>query len=155
MFGRYSQRAARVIVRAQDEARQLNTLVVGTEHLLVALLKDGQGVAVKALQNLGVDVDRLRSEVEGLLERGTAAPTGEIAFTPRGKAVIMEHAVEEARGLGHQYVGTEHLLLGLLRDAGSAAAKALVQAGARADQVRAETVRLLHGGGTTPPPPTV
>lgn len=154
MFGHYSERAARVITNAQDEARHLNTALVGTEHLLAALLKDAQSIAVKALCNLGIDVDGLRATTEGLLERGTNAPAGQITFTPACKSVIMEHATEEARALGHNYVGTEHLLLGLLRDAGSVTAGALVRAGATVDQVRAETVRLLQGGGTAPPPPS-
>ncbi len=152
MFGRYSERAQRVIILAQDEARRLNYNYVGTEHLLLGLLRENQGIAAKALQNLGVDLDQVRQEIEKTLGRGTAPPSGEIQFTPRGKKVIMELAIDEARNLGHSYVGTEHLLLGLIREGECAAARLLENMGADLERVRREVTKLL-GAPTQQPQP--
>lgn len=143
MFGRYSERAARVIKFAQDEARHLNYNYTGTEHLLLGLLREHEGFAARALRNLGVDLDQVRAEIEKLLGRGSAPPAGEMQFTPRGKKVIMDLAIEEARNLGHSYVGTEHLLLGLLREAECAAAHTLNNMGADLERTRQEVVKLL------------
>jgi ATP-dependent Clp protease ATP-binding subunit ClpC len=152
MFGRYSDRAQRVIILAQDEARRLNYNYVGTEHLLLGLIREGTGIAAKALQNLGIDLEQVRAEIEKTLGRGTAPPTGEIQFTPRGKKVIMELAIEEARNLGHSYVGTEHLLLGLIREGECAAARLLENMGADLERVR-RVVRTPAGPPSPPPPP--
>jgi len=152
MFGRYSERAQRVIILAQDEARRLNYNYVGTEHLLLGLIREGTGIAAKALQNLGVDLDQVRSEIEKTLGRGTAPPTGDIQFTPRGKKVIMELAIEEARSLGHSYVGTEHLLLGLIREGECAAARLLENMGADLERVRREVTKLLGSPMQQPQP---
>lgn len=143
MFGRYSDRAQRVIILAQDEARRLNYNYVGTEHLLLGLIREGQGIAAKALQNLGIDLDQVRGEIEKTLGRGTAPPSGDVQFTPRGKKVIMELAIDEARNLGHSYVGTEHLLLGLIREGECAAARLLENMGADLERVRREVTKLL------------
>ncbi len=143
MFGRYSDRAQKVIILAQDEARRLNYNYVGTEHLLLGLIREGTGIAAKALQNLGVDLDQVRAEIEKTLGRGTTPPTGEIQYTPRGKKVIMELALDEARNLGHSYVGTEHLLLGLIREGECAAARLLENMGADLERVRREVTKML------------
>ncbi len=143
MFGRYLDRAQRVILVAQQEARRLNYRYVSTEHLLLGLLREEGGMAAGALKNLGIDLEHVRSEIEKRLGRGTSPPTGELQFTPRGKKVIMELAVEEARALGHAYVGTEHLLLGLIREGECPAAQVLAQAGADTERVRVEVVKLL------------
>ena len=143
MFGRYSERAQRVIILAQDEARRLNYNYVGTEHLLLGLIREGTGIAAKALQNLGVDLDQVRSAMEKTLGRGTAPPSAEMQFTLGAKKVMMELAIEEARDLGHSYVGTEHLLLGLLREGESAAAHLRESLGVDLEPVRFEVTRLL------------
>lgn len=143
MFGRYSERAQKVIILAQDEARRLNYNYCGTEHLLLGLLREHQGIAAKALENMGVELAGLRTEVEKMLGRGTAPPAGELQFTPRSKKVIMELAIEEARQLGHAYVGTEHLLLGILREGQCAAARLLDNMGADVERTRLEVTKLL------------
>jgi len=140
---RYSERAQRVIILAQEEARRLNYKYVGTEHLLLGLIREGSGIAGKALQNLGVNLDQVRSEIERMLGRGAAPPVGDIQFTPRGKNVVMELAIEESMGLGHSYVGTEHLLLGLIREGECAAARLLENMGADLERVRREVIKLL------------
>ncbi len=149
MFGRYSDRAQKVILLAQEEARRLNYNYVGTEHLLLGLTREETGLAAKALQNLGISLEQVRAEIEKTLGRGTAAPTEDFQFTPRGKKVIMELAVEEARSLGHTYIGTEHLLLGLIREGECAAARLLENMGADLERVRREVIKLL--GSPVPP----
>jgi len=149
MFGRYSERAQRVIVLAQEEARRLNYNYVGTEHLLLGLIREGTGIAAKALQSLGINLDQVRGEVEKIIGRGNAPMTGEIGYTPRAKKVVMELAPEEARLLGHNYVGTEHILLGLIREGEGVAARVLENMGADLDKVRQQVIKLL-GGGTVP-----
>ncbi len=143
MFGRYSDRAQRVILLAQEEARRLNYSYVSTEHLLLGLLREEGGVAARALKNLGIDLEQVRSEIEKSLGRGTSPPTGEPQYTPRGKKVIMELALEEARALGHSYVGTEHLLLGLIREGECTAARLLENMGADLERVRREVMKLV------------
>ncbi|MDI3270312.1 MAG: Clp protease N-terminal domain-containing protein, partial [Bacillota bacterium] len=101
MYNRYSERAQRVIYLAQEEARRLNYNYVGTEHLLLGLIREGSGIAARALQNLGIDLQKVREEVEKMVGRGNQPVTGEIGYTPRAKKVVMELALEEARQLGH------------------------------------------------------
>ncbi len=150
MFGRYSERAQRVILLAQEEARRLGYNYVGTEHLLLGLIREGTGIAAKAMQNLGIDLDQVRHEVEKIIGRGSGPVGGEIGYTPRAKKVVMELALEEARHLGHNYVGTEHILLGLIREGEGVAARVLENMGADLEKVRREVMRLL--GGTAPQP---
>jgi len=151
MFGRYSERAQRVILLAQEEARRLNYNYVGTEHLLLGLIREGTGIAAKALQSMGINLEQVRAEVEKIIGRGNGPIQGEIGYTPRAKKVVMELAPEEARLLGHNYVGTEHILLGLIREGEGVAAKVLENMGADLDRVRQTVIKLL-GGAATPPP---
>jgi ATP-dependent Clp protease ATP-binding subunit ClpC len=153
MFGRYSERAQRVILLAQEEARRLGYNYVGTEHLLLGLIREGTGIAAKALQNLGIDLEQVRHEVEKIIGRGTGPVGGEIGYTPRAKKVVMELALEEARHLGHNYVGTEHILLGLIREGEGVAARVLENMGAELEKVRREVMRLLGGSAPPPSPP--
>ncbi len=145
MFSRYTERAQRVIVLAQDEARRLNYDYVGTEHLLLGLIREGEGIAAKALQSLGIQLEQVRSEVEKMIGKGSAPTRGEIGFTPRAKKVMVELAIEEARTLGHNYVGTEHILLGLIREGEGVAAQVLINLGAELDRVRNQVIHLLGG----------
>ncbi|QBS37057.1 ATP-dependent Clp protease ATP-binding subunit [Thermaerobacter sp. FW80] len=151
MFGRYSERAQRVILLAQEEARRLNYNYVGTEHLLLGLIREGTGIAAKALQSLGINLEQVRAEVEKIIGRGNGPIQGEIGYTPRAKKVVMELAPEEARLLGHNYVGTEHILLGLIREGEGVAAKVLENMGADLDRVRQTVIKLL-GGSAAPAP---
>lgn len=147
MFGRYSQRAQRVIVLAQEESRRRGTGSVGTGHLMLSLLREGSGIAPKALRSLGLDLDALRQRVEALLPEPRfpgGGPKGEIQFTPHGKSLIMDHASAAARAFGHQYVGTEHLLLGAY-DADPRLAKVLEEAGAVREGIEAAVLRLMGG----------
>ncbi|MFO7171583.1 MAG: ATP-dependent Clp protease ATP-binding subunit [Bacillota bacterium] len=150
MFSRYTERAQRVIVLAQDEARRLGYDYVGTEHLLLGLIREGEGIAAKALQSLGISLEQVRAEVERMIGRGTASPRGEIGFTPRAKKVMVELAIEEARLLGHNYVGTEHILLGLIREGEGVAAQVLQNLGADLERVRNQVIHLLGGVPHTP-----
>ncbi|BDG62120.1 ATP-dependent Clp protease ATP-binding subunit [Caldinitratiruptor microaerophilus] len=155
MFSRYTERAQRVIVLAQDEARRLNYDYVGTEHLLLGLIREGEGIAAKALQSLGISLEQVRAEVEKMIGKGTASARGEIGFTPRAKKVMVELAIEEARLLGHNYVGTEHILLGLIREGEGVAAQVLQNLGADLERVRNQVIHLLggvpHTQGAAPP----
>ena len=144
MFERFTDRARRVVVLAQEEARKLEHDYIGTEHLLLALIREGDGVAAKALRALDVDLDTLRREVEALVGRGQQPSPGHIPFTPRAKKVL-ELALRESVQLGHDYIGTEHLLLGLLREGEGPAAQVLQQRGIELNTVRQEVIRLLHG----------
>jgi hypothetical protein len=144
MFERFTNRARRVVVLAQEEARVLNHNYIGTEHLLLGLIHEGEGVAAGALESLGVSLEAVRGEVEEFIGEGTEAPTGHIPFTPRAKRVI-ELSLREARQLRHNYVGTEHILLGLVREGQGVAAKVLVKLGADLPRVRQEVVQLLAG----------
>jgi ATP-dependent Clp protease ATP-binding subunit ClpA len=144
MFERFTDRARRVVVLAQEEARMLGHDYIGTEHLLLALIHEGEGVAAKALLALDVDLDTLRREVEALVGRGQQATSGHIPFTPRAKKVL-ELALRESVQLGHDYIGTEHLLLGLVRGGEGPAAEVLQQRGIELNTVRQEVIRLLHG----------
>jgi ATP-dependent Clp protease ATP-binding subunit ClpA len=144
MFERFTPRARRVVVLAQEEARTLDHNYIGTEHILLGLIHEGQGVAAKALESLGISLDAVRQQVEEIIGRGQQAPTGHIPFTPRAKKVL-ELSLREAQQLGHEYIGTEHILLGLIREGDGVAAQALVQLGANLNRVRVQVIQLLHG----------
>jgi len=143
MFNRFTERARRVILLAREEAKRLDHDYLGTEHLLLGLIREGEGVAALALQNLGIDLEQVRQEVEKAVGRGGGSLfLGQIPFTPRAKKVL-ELAVTEARNLGHNYIGTEHLLLGLIREGEGVAAQILTNLGADLEKVREEVVALL------------
>ena len=144
MFERFTDRARRVVVLAQEEARMLDHNYIGTEHILLGLIGEGEGVAAKALESLGISLEAVRQEVEEIIGRGQQAPPGHIAFTPRAKKVL-ELALREAQQLGHNYVGTEHILLGLIREGEGVAAQVLVKLGADLERVRQQVIQLLHG----------
>jgi ATP-dependent Clp protease ATP-binding subunit ClpC len=144
MFERFSQRARRVVVLAQEEARMLDHNYIGTEHILLGLIREGEGVAGRALESLGISLEAVRQQVEQIIGRGQQAPSGHIPFTPRAKKVL-ELALREAQQLGHNYIGTEHILLGLIREGSGVAAQVLVKLGADLNRVRQQVIRLLHG----------
>jgi hypothetical protein len=151
MFERFTDRARRVVVLAQEEARLLNHNYVGTEHLLLGLIHEGEGVAARALESLDVSLEAVRARVEEIIGQGQSAPTGHIPFTPRVKKVL-ELSLREALQLGHNYIGTEHILLGLIREGEGVAAQVLVELGAGLDRVRQQVVQLLAGyAGGAPP----
>ena len=141
-FEKFTERARKVLTLAQEEAQRLNHNYIGTEHILLGLVRENEGVAVKVLANLGADPDKVRGAVEFIIGRGERTVSGEIGLTPRAKRVI-ELAVDEARRLNHNYIGTEHLLLGLLREAEGAASSVLESLGVNLDKARAETLRIL------------
>ncbi|MBI4297128.1 MAG: ATP-dependent Clp protease ATP-binding subunit [Chloroflexi bacterium] len=141
-FEKFTERARKVLSLAQEEAQRLNNNYIGTEHILLGLVREGEGVAARVLGNMGVDLDKVRSAVEFIIGRGERAPTGEIGLTPRAKKTI-ELAVDEARRLGHHYIGTEHLLLGLLREGEGVAAGVLESLGVNLEKVRSEVHRVL------------
>jgi ATP-dependent Clp protease ATP-binding subunit ClpC len=144
MFERFTDRARRVIVLAQEEARMLHHGYVGTEHLLLGLIHEGEGVAAKALESLGISLDAVRQQVEEIIGRGQQAPSGHIPFTPRAKKVL-ELSLRESLQLGHNYIGTEHILLGLIREGDGVAAQVLVRLGADLNLVRHEVIQLIAG----------
>lgn len=145
MFERFTERARKVVYLAQQEAARLGHNVVGTEHLLLGLVAEGEGVAAKALESLEINLDRIRGEVEKIIGSGETNPFGEIPFTPRAKRVL-ELAVDEGRQMGHNYVGTEHILLGLIKEGEGVAAQVLKNLGADLEKVRKEVINLLGGG---------
>ena len=145
MFERFTDRARRVVVLAQEEARLLNHNYIGTEHILLGLIHEGEGVAAKALESLGISLEAVRAQVEEIIGQGQSAPTGHIPFTPRAKKVL-ELSLREALQLGHNYIGTEHLLLGLVREADSGAAQVLAGRGADLDSARQAVARQLTTG---------
>ncbi|MBO8141270.1 MAG: ATP-dependent Clp protease ATP-binding subunit [Firmicutes bacterium] len=149
MFGRFTERAQKVVVLSQEEARRLGHNVVGTEHILLGLVAEGEGVAARALQGMGISLDKVRAEVEKVIGKGEMPPQGQITFTPRAKRVL-ELAFDEARQLGHTYIGTEHILLGLIREGEGVAAQVLKNLGADLDKVRRQVVELLGGSGAQP-----
>ncbi len=143
MFNRFTERARKVVILAKEEAKRLNHDYIGTEHLLIGLIKEGQGVAAAVLQNLGLGLDTIRLEVEKLVKPGpTTVISGDIPFTPKAKKVI-ELAMDEARHLGHNYIGTEHLLLGLIREGEGIASQILLNLGLDLARVRSEVMSLL------------
>ena len=161
-FEKFTERARKVLSLSQEEAQRFNHNYIGTEHILLGLVREGEGVAAKVLANLGVDLEKVRSAVEYIIGRGEKSVGQDIGLTPRAKRVI-ELAVDEARRLNHNYIGTEHLLLGLLREEEGVAAGVLESLGVSLDKVRAETVRLLNqsvsqgqpGSRTTSKTPTL
>ena len=144
MFERFTDRARRVIVLAQDEARNLKHKYLGTEHILLGLIREGEGVAAKALEALDISLDDVRVQVIDIIGEGNENPSGHIPFTPRAKKVL-EYALREGLQLGHSYIGTEHLLLGLLREQDGVAAKVLVKLGADLGRVRQQVNQLMSG----------
>ena len=144
MFERFTDRARRVVVLAQEEARMLNHNYIGTEHILLGLIHEGDGVAAKALESLGIAVEGVRQQVEEIIGQGQQAPSGHIPFTPRAKKVL-ELSLREALQLGHNYIGTEHILLGLIREGEGVAAQVLVKLGADLNRVRQQVLQLLSG----------
>ncbi len=148
-FGRFTERARRTLSLAQEEAQRFNHHYIGTEHLLLGLVRQGEGVAVVVLRNLGVELNEVRSRVEFIIGRDDHIVLGDIGLTPRAKKV-MELAVDEARQLGHHYIGTEHILLGLIREGEGIAGGVLEGLGVTLERVREETLRVLGEQGSTP-----
>src|SRR6186713_879655 len=144
MFERFTDRARRVVVLAQEEARMLNHNYIGTEHILLGLIHEGEGVAAKAMESLGISLEAVRSQVEEIIGQGGSSPSGHIPFTPRAKKVL-ELSLREALQLGHNYIGTEHILLGLIREGEGVAAQVLVKLGADLSRVRQQVIQLLSG----------
>ena len=151
MFERFTDRARRVVVLAQEEARHLDHTYIGTEHILLGLIHEGEGVAARALTALDISLEAVRVQVVEIDGHGEEAPTGHIPFTPRAKKVL-ELSLREAMALGHNYIGTEHILLGLIREGGGVAAQVLVKLGADLTRVRQQVIQLLAGypGGAQP-----
>ena len=144
MFERFTDRARRVVVLAQEEAKLLNHNYIGTEHILLGLIHEGEGVAAKALESLGISLDAVREQVQDIIGQGQQQPTGHIPFTPRAKKVL-ELSLREALQLSHSYIGTEHILLGLIREGEGVAAQVLVKLGADLNRVRQQVIQLLSG----------
>jgi ATP-dependent Clp protease ATP-binding subunit ClpC len=142
MFERFTDRARRVVVFAQDEARELDHNFIGTEHILLGLVREGQGVAAKALESLGISLETVRQRTEETIGHGQHAPAGHIPFTPPAKKAL-ELSLRESVQLGHHYIGTEHILLGLIRQGDGVAAQVLTALGADLDRVREQVVQLL------------
>ncbi len=161
MFEKFTDKARRVVVLAQEEAKLLNHNYIGTEHILLGLIHEGEGVAAKALEALGINLEQVREQVQEIIGQGAQAPSGHIPFTPRAKKVL-ELSLREALQLGHSYIGTEHLLLGLIREGEGVAAQVLTKLGADTNKVRQQVIQLLSGyqgketvavGGENSPPP--
>jgi ATP-dependent Clp protease ATP-binding subunit ClpC len=142
MFERFTDRARRVVVLAQEEARLLGHNYVGTEHILLGLIREGNGVAVRALDSLGIRPEAVRQETEEIIGHGPGASQGRIPFTPGAKKVL-ELALSESRQIGHTYIGTEHILLGLIREGDGVAAQVLAGLGAVSERVRPQVIQLL------------
>lgn len=144
MFERFTDRARRVIVLAQDEAKMLNHNYIGTEHILLGLIHEGEGVAAKALEQMGISLEAVREQVIEIIGQGSTPPTGHIPFTPRAKKVL-EYSLREALQMNHSYIGTEHILLGLIREGEGVAAQVLIKLGADLNRVRTTVLQLLSG----------
>ena len=142
MFERFTDRARRVVVLAQEEARLLNHSYIGTEHILLGLIHEGEGVAAKALESLGISLEAVRSQVEEMIGQGGSSPSGHIPFTPRAKKVL-ELSLREALQLGHNYIGTEHILLGLIHEGEGVAAKSLESLDISLDAVREQVQEII------------
>jgi ATP-dependent Clp protease ATP-binding subunit ClpC len=156
MFQRFTDRARRVVVLAQHEARTLDHDYIGTEHILLGLIDEGQGVATTALTSMGISLEEMRQAARDSIGRGAQPPeSGHIPFTPQAKKVL-ELSLRESMQLGHEYIGTEHILLALIREGGGAA-QLLARAGVDLDRARQQVVELLHGhreaGSAAAPPP--
>jgi ATP-dependent Clp protease ATP-binding subunit ClpC len=149
MFERFTDRARRVVVLAQEEARMLDHNYIGTEHILLGLIHEGEGIAAEALTTMGIGLDAVRGQVEQIIGKGQAKAAGHIPFTPRAKKVL-ELALREALQLGHNYIGTEHILLGLVREGEGVAAQVLQKLGADLNRVRQAVIRLLGEKGQEP-----
>lgn len=150
MFERFTDRARRVVVLAQEEAKMLNHNYIGTEHILLGLIHEGEGAAAKALESLGISLDAVREQVQDIIGQGQQQPTGHIPFTPRAKKVL-ELSLREALQLGHNYIGTEHILLGLIREGEGVAAQVLVKLGADLNKVRQQVIQMLSGASGREP----
>jgi ATP-dependent Clp protease ATP-binding subunit ClpC len=144
MFERFTDRARQVVALAQEEARMLDHDYIGTEHILHGLLREGDGYAARSLESLGISLDAVRQQVQEIIGRSQQAPSGHIQFTPRAKKAL-ELSLRESLQFGHYYIGTEHILLGLLHEGDGVAAQVLVRLGADLDRVRERVIRLLHG----------
>ncbi len=142
MFEKFTDRARRVVVLAQEEARMLNHNYIGTEHFLLGLIHEGEGVAARTLESLGISLEAVRQHVEEMIGQGQQAPSGHIPFTPRAKKAL-ELSLRESQQLGHTYIGTEHILLGLIREGEGVAAQVLVKLGADLNRVRQQVLQLL------------
>ncbi|MBV8965464.1 MAG: NDP-hexose 4-ketoreductase, partial [Mycobacteriaceae bacterium] len=149
MFERFTDRARRVVVLAQEEARMLNHNYIGTEHILLGLIHEGEGVAAKSLESLGISLEGVRSQVEEIIGQGQQAPSGHIPFTPRAKKVL-ELSLREALQLGHNYIGTEHILLGLIHEGEGVAAKSLESLGISLEGVRSQVEEIIGQGQQAP-----
>src|SRR5213594_1524696 len=149
VFERFTERARQVVVLAQDEARALKHNYIGTEHILLGLLREEEGLAARVLESLDITVEEVRDQVARIVGQGDEVTTGQIPFTPRAKKVL-ELALREALSLGHNYIGTEHILLGLVRENEGIANRILFRFEADADKVRNEIIRLLSGPGRRP-----
>src|SRR4026209_399572 len=150
MFERFTDRARRVVVLAQEEARMLSHNYIGTEHILLGLIHEGEGVAAKALESLDISLEAVRAQVEEIIGEGQQAPSGHIPFTPRAKKVL-ELSLREALQLGHNYIGTEHILLGLIREGEGGGGPVLQKFGADLNRVRQQVITLLQGYASKPP----
>ena len=144
MFERFTDRARRVLVLAQEEARQLNHSFIGTEHILLGLIHEGEGVAAKVLDSLGITLEAVRGRVEEAIGTTSHTPIGSPPFTPRAKKVL-ELSLREALQLGHSYIGTEHMLLGIVREGDGVAAQVLVSLGADLGRVRQQVMQMMSG----------
>jgi len=144
MFERFTDRARRVVVLAQEEARMLDHNYIGTEHILLGLIHEGDGVAARALEAMGISLESVRQQVEEMIGRGQHASAGHIPFTPRAKKTL-ELSLREALQLGHTYIGTEHILLGVIREGDGVAAQVLVQLGADLNRTRQQVIDQLTG----------
>jgi len=142
-YDKFTERARKVLSLAQEEAQRFQHHYIGTEHLLLGLVREGEGVAAKILSNLGVELKEVRDAVEAMIGRGDRIVLGEIGLTPHAKKVI-ELAVDEARRLNHHYIGTEHLLLGLVREDEGIASEVLQSLGVNLEKVRTETIKVLN-----------
>ena len=149
MFERFTERARQVVVLAQDEARALKHNYIGTEHILLGLLREEEGLAARVLESLDITVEEVRAQVARIVGQGDEVTTGQIPFTPRAKKVL-ELALREALSLGHNYIGTEHILLGIVRENEGVAARILLDFDADAEKVRNEIFRMLGGPGKRP-----
>src|ERR671931_2046690 len=146
-FDKFTERARKVLQLAQEESRRFNHNYIGTEHILLGLVREGEGVAARVLNNLGIELHKVRSAVEFIIGRGDRMVMGEIGLTPRAKRVI-ELAVDEARRLNHHYIGTEHLLLGLVREGEGIAAGVLESLGVSLEKVRAQVIEVLKSSSS-------
>jgi ATP-dependent Clp protease ATP-binding subunit ClpA len=149
VFERFTDRARRVVVLAQEEARLLDHNYIGTEHILLGIVHEGDGVGAKALESLGIELQAIRVQVLEVVGRGGPAPSGHVPFTPRAKKVL-ELSLREALQLGHNYIGTEHILLGLIREGDGVAAQVLTALGVELSAVRQRVIELLSGAQPEP-----